>query len=119
MERPQDFNRALLPQVGSLSEEESQWIFQCRRDLNRLGFCYQLIFVKVLNRFPQQEPLEIIEDILRFASLQIGISVDKISEYQKRRPTLSEHQLARHVAYGKRGKINARDFYEKKIRAVV
>lgn len=48
--------------------------------------------MKILNRFPQQEPLEIIEDILSFASLQIGISVNKISEYQKRRPTLSEHQ---------------------------
>jgi len=88
----QSFNRALLTQLDNLSEEERQWIFQCRRDINQLGFCYQLIFVKVFNRFPRQEPLEIVEDILTFASFQLGISSERINEYQKRRPTLSEHQ---------------------------
>ena len=92
MDTSQSLNRELLEKCGNLSEQEYQWISQCRRDMNRLGFCYQLIFVKVFNRFPQQNPLEIMEDVLSCASLQIGISIDHIYEYQKRRATLSEHQ---------------------------
>ena len=37
---------------------------------NRLGFAYQVAFVRVLGRFPQQAPLEIDGEILRFAALQ-------------------------------------------------
>ena len=33
---------------------------------NRLGFAYQVAFVRVLGRFPQQAPLEIDGEILRF-----------------------------------------------------
>ena len=39
---------------------------------NQLGFAYQIAFVRVLGRFPQQAPLEIDGEILRFAALQLG-----------------------------------------------
>ncbi|AIK96289.1 DUF4158 domain-containing protein [Candidatus Odyssella acanthamoebae] len=73
MESRYAITRQLLNEVGPLSKEEQEWVFQCRRDPNRLGFCYQLIFVKVFNRFPQQEPFEIIPEILNFVSSQINI----------------------------------------------
>ena len=37
---------------------------------------YQIAFVRVLGRFPQQEPLEIDADILRLAALQLGADPD-------------------------------------------
>ena len=52
----------------------------------------QIAFVRVLGRFPQQEPLEIDADILRFAALQLGADPDAIRDYAERRQTVSEHQ---------------------------
>ena len=43
------------------STEDIACIEQCRGEHNRLGFGYQLAFVRFLNRFPIQEPLEIAE----------------------------------------------------------
>ena len=59
---------------------------------NRLGFAYQIAFVRVLGRFPQHEPLEIDGEILRFAALQLGTDPDAIGDYAERRQTVSEHQ---------------------------
>ena len=38
----------------------------------RPGFAYQIAFVPVLDRFPRHEPLEVDEEILRLAALQLG-----------------------------------------------
>ena len=46
----------------------------------------------MLGRFPQQEPLEIDGEILRFAALQVGADPDVIRDYAERRQTVSEHQ---------------------------
>ena len=59
---------------------------------NRLGFAYQIAFVRVLGRFPRQSPLEIEEEILRFAALQLGIDPETIHAYADRQQTVSEHQ---------------------------
>ena len=59
---------------------------------NRLGFAYQVAFVRVLGRFPQQTPLEIDGEILRFAALQLGADAETIHAYARRRQTVSEHQ---------------------------
>ena len=59
---------------------------------SRYGISYQIAFVRVLGRFPRQEPLEIDEEILRFAALQLGTSPDAIGAYAERRQTVSEHQ---------------------------
>ena len=46
---------------------------------NRLGFAYQVAFVRVLGRFPQQAPLEIDGEILiRFVALQLGTDAETI-----------------------------------------
>ena len=46
----------------------------------------------MLGRFPQQDPLEIDGEILRFAALQLGNDADVIRDYAERRQTVSEHQ---------------------------
>ena len=46
-----------------------------RGDPQRLGFAYQLGFVRVFQRFPVQQPLEICEELLSFVALQTGIDV--------------------------------------------
>ena len=57
----------------------------------RLGFAYQVAFVRVLGRFPQQAPLEIDGEILKFAALQLGADAEKIHAYARRQQTVSEH----------------------------
>jgi len=81
-----------LVKLGSLDQNDYDQIEQCRGRHNKLGFCYQLIFVKVMNKFPVQSPLEILNNILTFASLQTNISDQEIERYQKRQPTVSDHQ---------------------------
>jgi hypothetical protein len=63
-------------------------------DLNRLGFAYQLAFVRLANRFPAQRPLEIVDDLLTYVSVQLAIAVDAIAVYQQRRQTIAEHRAA-------------------------
>ena len=57
-----------------------------------MGFAYQVAFVRVLGRFPQQAPLEIDGEILRFAALQLGADAETIHAYAGRQQTVSEHQ---------------------------
>lgn len=51
-------------------------ISKCRGQHNRLGFAYQLMFVKVFNRFSNQILLEIQPQIITFATLQLGIKAE-------------------------------------------
>jgi len=83
---------SVIIQFATLSEQDRDIVQKCRGQHNRLGFAYQLMFAKVLNRFPNQIPLEIQQQILTFSSLQLSINIEFINLYQKRRPTISEHQ---------------------------
>ena len=74
--------------------QDADWrlIRQRRRLHNRLGFAYQMAFVRVVGRFPQQEPLEIDDDILRFIALQLSSDPADIHAYKSRRQTIADHQ---------------------------
>lgn len=87
-----DISRPRLIRDASLLEADRHEIAQRRRPHNRLGFAYQIAFVRVLGRFPRQAPLEIDGDILRFTALQLRLSPDLIPAYAARRQTVSEHQ---------------------------
>ena len=87
-----DISRPRLIRDGTFLEEDRRQIAQRRRGHNQLGFAYQIAFVRVLGRFPRQEPLELDEEILRFAALQLGTSPDAIGAYAERCQTVSEHQ---------------------------
>ena len=82
----------VIIQLATLSEQDRYIIHKCRGERNRLGFSYQLMFVKVFNRFPRQFPLEVHPQILTFAVLQMGVNPDLIQACQKRQQTISQHQ---------------------------
>lgn len=77
---------------GQITPSDFEEIWHRRRVYNRLGFAYQLIFVKLFNRFPTQHPLEIDDEVLLFVSAQLGLDATEIADYACRRETVSEHQ---------------------------
>ncbi|WP_419235295.1 Tn3 family transposase [Rickettsia endosymbiont of Nabis limbatus] len=83
---------SVIIQLATLSEQDRSLIQKCRGQHNRLGFAYQLMFVKVFNYFPNQSLVEIQSQIITFAILQLGIKKELINAYQKRQQTVSEHQ---------------------------
>ena len=74
------------------TEDDLAEIAKCRRDHNRLGFAYQVGFVRLFSRFPAQQPLEICDELLHFVSLQVGIDETRIADYAPWQHTTSEHQ---------------------------
>ena len=95
------FSRSQLVREASLTGADLAEVATCRGDPHRLGFAYQLGFVRVFQRFLVQQPLEICEELLSFVALQTGIV--KVEQL---------HALARDVYYGRRGRINARELHE-------
>ena len=87
-----DVSRPRLIRDASFLEADRREIALRRGRHNRLGFAYQVAFVRVLGRFPQQAPLEIDGEILRFAALQLGADAETIHAYAGRQQTVSEHQ---------------------------
>lgn len=84
---------SIIIRLATLSKQDRPIISRCRGQHNRLGFAYQLMFVKVFNRFPSQIPLEVQPQILTFAALQLAIKIELINLYQNRQQTVSDHQL--------------------------
>src|SRR5215471_6658237 len=74
------------------SANDIERIRQCRGEHNRLGFAYQLAFVRAFNRFPAQAPLEVEEEIVGYASVHANIAIERFAAYGNRRKTVSEHQ---------------------------
>lgn len=81
-----------LLSIAKLSQADLKMIDQCRRDYTRLGFAYQLGFVRLANRFPAQRPFEIDDELLTFISVQLDTPSSLIQAYLQRQPTVSEHQ---------------------------
>jgi len=65
---------------------------KCRRPHNLLGFAYQLAFIRLFDRFPQQQPFELLEELVCFSAAQLRLDARRIELYRKRQPTISEHQ---------------------------
>jgi hypothetical protein len=86
------FSRDQLKRAASLTEEDFGQLCRCRRPHNRLGFAYQVTFVRLLGRFPQQQPFELFEELVCFSAAQLGLDAGLIELYRKRQPTISEHQ---------------------------
>ena len=73
-----DVSRPRLIREASFLEADRREIALRRGRHNQLGFAYQVAFVRVLGRFPQQAPLEIDGEILRFAALQLGADAEVV-----------------------------------------
>ena len=86
------YPRQRIIEQATLSKDDMYEVSQCRRSNNRLGFAYQIGFVRLKNRFPIQTPFEILDDLLQYISVQTGIESSEINQYVSRQPTISEHQ---------------------------
>jgi hypothetical protein len=89
---PLSFSRGQMIREASLTETDLVEIAKCRRDHNRLGFAYQIGFVRLFNRFPDQQPLEVCDELLSFVAAQLNIDATRLQEYAARQPTVSDHQ---------------------------
>ena len=67
------FSRDQLKRAATLTKEDFVQLGKCRRPHNRLGFAYQVAFVRLFDRFPQQQPFELIEELLCFSRRSWGL----------------------------------------------
>jgi len=67
------YDRMHLASIANFSDKDLNEINQCRQHYTQLGFGYQLVFVKIFNQFPIQNPLEIVDEVVTFVSLQLSI----------------------------------------------
>lgn len=91
--------RRQLAEKAALTAADLMVVWRCRRDCNRFGMAYQIAFVRLLNRFPKQSPLELLDELVTFTSVQLKLDAALLDEYQQRQPTISEHQqrVAEHL----------------------
>ena len=87
--------RHLIAEHVRFSTEDRARIARCRRSYNRLGFAYQLAFLRLIGRFPHHQPIEIWEDLLTYVGLQLDLDPKEIEHYAQRRQTSDAH--AEHI----------------------
>jgi hypothetical protein len=87
-----NFSGHSLIEFGTLKPNDIIKINQCRGKHNKLGYAYQLIFVKLLNHFPKLAPFEVIDEITTYAALQLSIDSDEIERYRNNRTKISAHR---------------------------
>ncbi len=85
---PLSYSRGQLVREATLTEADLAEVAKCRRDHNRLGFAYQIGFVRLFSRFPAQQPLEICDELLTFVAMQLNIDATNIDQYAARQPPL-------------------------------
>ena len=61
---PLAFSRGQMVREASLTDADRAEVAKCRRDHNRLGFAYQVGFVRLFHRFPAQQPLEMCDELV-------------------------------------------------------
>jgi TnpA family transposase len=86
------FSRQQLKHAARLTGEDLVQIAKCRRPHNRLGFAYQVGFIRLFNRLPRQQPFEVVDELVSLSAAQLGFDARLIELYRKRQPTISEHQ---------------------------
>jgi len=88
------FSHDLILQHATFSSADRREIAKRRKAHTQLGFGYQLAFVRITNLFPVTEPLEIVDELLVYVSVQLNIDIAEIEQYIQRRQTISEHRQA-------------------------
>lgn len=78
--------------IAQFTPDDLARIRECRQDHTRLGFAYQLAYVRLHRRFPSQQPHEIVDEIVTSVSLQLDTPPSAIRTYQEQRRTIVAHQ---------------------------
>lgn len=92
MPRDLHYPRQQIVEQASFTAQDRERINRCYGDHRRLGFAYQMAFVRLTGRFPAQQPLELLEDLLTFVAAELDLDKGKIENYAQRQATASEHQ---------------------------
>src|SRR5262245_18527999 len=87
------YPRDLITERVRFTPADQSQIAHCRGVHNRLGFAYQIGFVRLTGRFPAQQPLEMLQDLLVWVAQEVDIAPAAIEASAQRRQTVSEHQL--------------------------
>ena len=96
------YTQQQLVEKATLRVDDLEEINQRRQPHTRLGFAYQLAFVRLYNRFPAQVSFEAEEELLTFIGVQLEIPTESIDEYTQRRETITEHQTLIRIHLGLR-----------------
>jgi Domain of unknown function (DUF4158) len=59
------YPRELIAERVVFTPADHAQIALCRGAHNRLGFAYQMAFLRLTGRFPNQQPLELLPDVRR------------------------------------------------------
>ena len=86
------FSQQSLVFYGTLNTEDLQHLLKYRGSANKLGFAYQVIFIRLFNVVPKITPFEIIEELVIYAAIQLSIVSSEINVYAKNRVKISKHQ---------------------------
>jgi len=86
------FSHPELVRIAKFSAGDLERIQQCRHSHTRLGFAYQMAFVRLTSRFPTQHSLEVVDEILTYVSVQLGVPPAEIQAYAQQRRTIVNHQ---------------------------
>jgi len=55
------YTKEQVIRIAKFSNDDLEEINKCRQNYNRLGFSHQLTFIRLFNRLPIQNPLEVID----------------------------------------------------------
>ena len=87
-----NFSRQDLARLARLNTEDLEQVRTRRYQHTRLGFAYQLSFVRLHDRLPLQEPLEMVDELLMYVSVQVNIPDSAIEPYLEQPRTIIAHQ---------------------------
>ena len=73
MEDTLRYPRELLAVRAVCTPADHAQIALCRGTHNRLGFAYQMAFLRLTGRFPNQQPLELLPDVLAFVASELAL----------------------------------------------
>jgi hypothetical protein len=86
------FTQELLAQVAKLSDSDIKRVNENRGTQNKLGFAYQLCYVKLFNRLPTQSNFEPVEELATFVAVQLDITRELLPGYAAQKSTFFYHQ---------------------------
>src|SRR5215475_7726643 len=86
------YPRDLITERVVFTSADHAQIALCRGDHNRLGLAYQMAFLRLTGRFPSQQPLELLPDVLAFVAGELALAPTVIEAYAQRQATVSVHQ---------------------------
>ena len=108
---PPDSARAAFARQARLTDEDRSRVARLRHDHTRIGFAYQIAFVRLTGRLPRQRPFEVEPDVLHHVARQLRLSAATggeeqadalVARYAARQPTVSVHAEAVRLHLGVR-----------------